>query len=893
MGRLGDALRRMRYRPQAANVPLPVVFAGVAEEAGLTGEQRRTAAAELADAVVAGAEGTPYGHLEPKDRLKDMPYKHAREPVMHTAELLREGSREISTTSRGRFEPPIRFPLLSLLLRLLELGPLDEKALRRQLWQRSVVVPGTRASDAAGTGEPPRVADLLTYVEVIVPPAVTLLALVSATFAQIVDLTWALSVAAIGLVLVLVQLYVASRDRAGRWRFRWFTRQPFLKPSREDRRRFLVFAARFARGSELAGQSEQVELLLVHAFLEDLRRAYHRRPYRRAPWARRVQPLLLLGGVGDGDPKDRLVRLIDRVRRETLQVDPLLVVAVGTDAPRPLELFPPEDPGSDVDTAAGLLDGWAETGRTAERFGSRRSVEVVMTVADIRREVEPADLAKVPRRPWLAGPLLPWMLTAAVVLGSGAFVVVEQARYCDPPGVWRTPDGDCVGISDGSFAFHERLRSITDVIEAENAEVEASGQPSITIVYFAPMTPSGGSTQPNLLAGVHGELAGVAAQQRDFNDTSDLPKIKMLLASPGSRSMYAERVTEQVIRRANDDPSIVGVVGFGQSTAQTQAAIKLMSAAGLPMVSTVSTYENLSQVQPGRQSPYFFRLAPGNSRLAAQAAVWAYEGRLDAPGRPAAGPARSALVFSDNRPGQLYGQDLGRRFAEAFDARPGTEVRRQPYTDTSDFSARLNENCGEDGERTPDVIYYAGRSDEFLSFYNALGGSACDPRRFVLTAGDDVTKYVSDNQARLAAGRIRFFYTPLALPTGTEDFRFQQILSETGLAKAEHRLQPSRAHAAMGYDALKVTAEAARDTYRDQNRTLPRAGALLYPLSRLAPVYGLSGYIKFDTNRMHGQETVDKAVLLVTVPPSGELRLVTYCGRRFREESPRPDCASS
>ncbi|MQA93261.1 MAG: hypothetical protein GEV11_00980 [Streptosporangiales bacterium] len=884
MGMLGDALRRMRHRPQAAGVAPPVVLAGI--EAGFSTE-RADGAAMLAAGLAESARRSPYAHLQSRDRVARNPYgEHVRPEVAATAELLREASREISL-HHARGEPPIRFPLISLLLRLLEIGPQDERTLRRRLWQKSEVIPGTKTGDERGPSEPARVAGWLTYGEVIVPPAVTLLALVSATVAQVVDLTWALLIAGLGVALTLVQLLAASRDWAGRWRFRWFTRQRFVATAEGDRRRFLDIAALFVRRSEEEDHADDVERLLVHAFLEDLRRAYRRRWYRRAPWARVIHPLLVVAVDGPDDPGYLLVRRIDEVRRVTRVIDPLLVVVVGAEAPPRLPLFPPEDPATDLETATGLLDGWSHAGRTAERFGARRDVVVTLTPDQAEAEAATGDLPAPPRRPRLAHPALPWAVSLAVVLGSGAFVASEQLRYCHARDVWRSPEGECVGVTDGAFAFHERLESVTQAIKDENERVEASRRPAITVVYFGPMTPSGGISQPDLLAGVHGELAGVAAQQRGHNDSADLPKVKLLLASPGSRSRYAVRVTGQVIRMAHQDPSIVGVVGFGQSTGNVRAAIRSMGAAGLPMVGTVSTFERLSETDPGRLSPYFFRLAPGNSRLAGHAARWAYEGRLARPGEAAAPPARSALVFSDGRTDDLYSRDLGERFSESFDERPGTTVTQQAYLDTSDFREQLNSRCTPTGDRTPDVIYYAGRSDEFLSFFRALDGSTCRKTTFTLLAGDDVTKYVNDNRERLAAGDIRFFYTPLALPPQgpLDDFEYRELLEETGLAKLETRMQPSRTHAALGHDALAAMTAAAMTTYRQQNRTLPRGGALLYPLSRLTDAFGVSGYIAFAAGPDGGHATVDKAVLLVTVARDRQLRLVEYCGRLTQEDT--------
>jgi hypothetical protein len=63
---------------------------------------------------------------------------------------------------------------------------------------------------------------------------------------------------------------------------RWFMRQRYMAPRLSAD--FLGFADRLTREPRKKEDVEQVNKLLVHAFLEDLRCAYRRRPWRLHPW---------------------------------------------------------------------------------------------------------------------------------------------------------------------------------------------------------------------------------------------------------------------------------------------------------------------------------------------------------------------------------------------------------------------------------------------------------------------------------------------------------------------------------------------------------------------------------------------------------------------------------
>ncbi|WP_239395495.1 hypothetical protein [Frankia sp. CiP3] len=131
--------------------------------------------------------------------------------------------------------------------------------------------------------------------------------------------------------------------------FRWFVRQPFMTPTLSSGG-FRGFAPWLTAPRRAAEDPVQVQMLLVHAFLEDLRQAYRSRPWRLRAWRRTAHPVVLLtdAAPATGEPDDlgaTLLRLINDVRNATGLLDPLVVVYAAPTVPsaalRPLPGPPP------------------------------------------------------------------------------------------------------------------------------------------------------------------------------------------------------------------------------------------------------------------------------------------------------------------------------------------------------------------------------------------------------------------------------------------------------------------------------------------------------------------------------------------------------------------------
>ncbi len=853
------------------------------------------------------------GHVDPYARLDaDVP------DVSEPGALLRRVSQQLSE-HRPRGEPALRFPLLSMALWLQELrddperadlrrqlnaaGADRRKVMRRMIRQRGpVLVPGDRPSGVTAAyasykdraERKDKVATLFTYLDQIAPLGVVVVALLSATAASTLDLAAALTAAGFGLAFLAGQAIARTRDWAGRRRYEWFTGQPYLDGRKADD--FLSFAIKAVTQQH---REAEFEGLLVAALLEDLRRSYRRRWWRRATWARVRYPVLLLDDVAEGTEGHAIIRHIEAIRLDTTLMDPLIVVAalepdaLTDDFARLVRV-----PGTAEEAVDphGVPAAWEQHQAGQRRFaalGPRRAIQVVIDADDAEMSGSADRFVDPPRaRPKLTHPAIPWLAMGAVLAGSLTVIGVGAVRYCDPYTVWRADNGECVGITDGSYVFDPRLAAAEHRIRDLNKAVLDSNQPYVNIVYLGAMSvdPATTDSQAYLLAGVHGELVGLSVAQQELNAARGLPRVRILLANGGSKNRHAGAVAEKIKERAETDPRLVAAVGFGISKRQTQDAIEVLGQSALPMIGTTNTFDGTARRRDGSFSPYYFRLAPPNRVEAEHAAYWARNGQLG--GRR----ARTAAVFHNASPDELYSPNLARDFTAAFqreDAGGRARARMYPYGDSSGIPQQILAAC----RNPPDLFYFAGRSDDFQPFVQQLSTTSCGDGRRVVLADDDVTNYVTDNAPQI--GRIdtlRLYFTPLAAREAWEQARealppfYPDYDAAAPRLKGGGGAHPSRTHAALAYDAVLAVTSVTKQIYGSQRQALPTAGAVLAALTEpdatAPPPQGASGLLRFGA-RTDGHAVPDKPVLLTAVGTDGRLRVVAACGQLTKDTAPR------
>ncbi|MEO3813503.1 hypothetical protein ABGB17_31285 [Sphaerisporangium sp. B11E5] len=914
---------QIRIRPtwRSGDVPVPVLW--------VTGPYTATAA--VTQALEERCDGTPFAHLGPSpDPEAAAPAPGERgTPYADLVAQLREASRDLASIA-PRGEAHLRFPLLAQVLWLLDLQIADDEpdrlhdGVKRAVRQRRRQIKAGNAQDRRNFW-----ANVRAYAEGPLPAWAAAAALLSATWAD--QLTTLLGVCAIiaGPVIGALHVLLLSRSWAGRRRYKWFCRQPYLMPGqrRNQPTEFIRFAVRVIQarrralslpaaeaaaspgrsvipitGADDGDSAEErkrqealqavqgIEHLLVNAFLHDLRQGYQRslwKFWRRVAWARTSLPVLLVSGGGT-----RLVTLIEEVRAGTRQHDPLLVVVTGSVA-RPA--LPPRPAADGTAVLAGrperaeeLWEQWRAELAKDRALGSHRLIRIDMEAGDTPLLQKLSVPVRARRRPLLAHPLLP-VLTVVALLAVSLVRVVSTATSNCAPSIWRTPTGECVGLGHENFAYTPRLAPVLAAIDESNREIVASKRPYATVVYLGKLTnPSGGIEDP--LTDIHGELAGIAVRQRELirhsGDGSRL-QMRVLVANAGADYEYAEDVAREVLRRVTEDPTIVGVVGLGESRQQVKDALQILARKALPVVGTTATSDDLGARGPDSYIPSFFPLAPPNSTLATAAARWAKEG-IPLPG---IAPADKVAVFADTSIKDLFGKDLGDRFAKAF----GEKAETVGYADAAELGRKVKDVCS-DPDRRPDLAYYAGRSREFGPFLDALAAFQCD--QVTVMASDDVTQYVNDNAQRIGRNSQRVVYVALASPS-VWPFAQQhppsfygdldEFVASLELGKKPLDL-PSEVYAVQAYDAAGALMGAAQDAYDDQGGSasmdgepgvVDRGGVLL-ALENPGEVYGASGLLRLHGD---GQHALDRPVLLITIDPAGNQKTIAFCGRLYSRQT--------
>lgn len=570
-----------------------------------------------------------------------------------------------------------------------------------------------------------------------------------------------------------------------------------------------------------------IHRLAVNAFLDDLAHTHSGTAHR--PWfplqrGRDQRPVLIL----DQDRADRvgayLVRLIEDERLRRGYPDPLLIVQV-----RSADSTPLVDGGVHAERYLDLPEAQGRTGEEkgeAEaqgRSGEEREVARWLRARHASGQLgrERTVTLRVPQLPhtldwnadrpetmtvWPVSTLAVSSAAVVVVLIAGVTVpltsvvpsYVQSKNPCvvegvqSPPGISRTEDDDCVGVTFGAFPFHDRLETLVDAIHEQNQEVEEGDRPYVTVVFFAELNTLG--TSDLSLSGVQGELLGLAEGQEVHNNrnSDSLPRIKLMLANAGDGWSHARTVAQQVVDLSkNEDLGMdrpIAVIGLGHSVQSNTEAIAELSAGELPMVGTTATFDDVAYLDTGVPSPYFFPMAPANSRLARQAAHWAYQGVPSAEGGADSWhmePARSAVAIANSGEGEDYGPHLAVEFMDAFEGEAWEGEHPPPAVQFADreeevipgvlpyggdsasggesitHGHHLEEVCEED---PPDVIYFAGRSSDFQDFYDQFREEGlCADAEVALLGGDDIAKYVTDRAQDISdEGGYPVFYTPLA-----------------------------------------------------------------------------------------------------------------------------------
>lgn len=398
--------------------------------------------------------------------------------------------------------------------------------------------------------------------------------------------------------------------------------------------------------------------------------------------------------------------------------------------------------------AAALLETKADAGDTV---AANRAVRwQVSTQAQEETDFTPPTPARERRRARVRLGMI--AAVAVLVVGAAVAVGVNLFTRCGE-GVYDR-GGECVGVTDGSYVFDDQLADVQRRILKENERV--SGQPHVTVALLTPLLPTdvGSVTWQRVRAQLEGALVAQLAANGDKQE----PKIRLLLANPGSTQQEWRRVVDQLVELA-DEQRLVGVIGVGQSTTNAQHTARALAEADIPMVASVVTATGFNvepPTRPGEPTRYIKGFTRVSSTTGNQIAVLA--GYL-----AGQGVGKAMLVYDVNED-DLYPATLYKEFkdASASGTLPITVENRFDTEATLDnqFNQITKDLCG-DG--APTTVLYAGRAVLLDDLIDNLRNRSCARDRLItLVTGSDASMLRSreDLRPRDDQPPLAVVYTP-------------------------------------------------------------------------------------------------------------------------------------
>jgi hypothetical protein len=627
---------------------------------------------------------------------------------------------------------------------------------------------------------------------------------------------------------------------------RWFMQQRYMAPRLSAD--FLGFADRLTREPRRKEDSEQVDKLLVHAFLEDLRVAYRRRPWRLHTWRCTAYTVVLLDNVTGNDGGYELLRLINAVRNETGQLDPLLVIAASDlESLNWSAELSDDDP---IELARNAQVAWARWQRKLTDKRLLRTSTAWFLPLRVPASPGAADLAIADREAWTTiDPYVPrrppWLARRSVVAATGALsvivvllaAVINVAPYsstnCALPLPWtgvsvqpvevtvdNESDLECVGYSDSDHQFFgqdERLQLDQKLIFQQNDQAKLYHEQSpertyVSVVYFAGLThPIDQSDSERSQAE---ELEGLLLQQRQHNlQKSTQPLLRVIIANGGARMKKAPQVAkDMLVPLFRDDPSALAVIGFDRSVTETQEAISALGSAGIPMVSTTLSADHFDQL-----SPLLFVMEPTNNKLAELVKKFTLDRQV-------------TIYHAVTGKGDVYVDNLVKDLHDILGSLAGTADEDPQWSDTKNGLGLTSLCANQDLDANKKVVFYAGRHNDFGEFLKEVTKGCSGQPIPTILADDAVTRFVANDQIRRdpTLSKISVNYVTKA--------------SRVGLA-GKSCLEGNPPDSADGNITLAAFCGTYKDVYSDLKRELQDRISLLWVGERVGIDYDTAGIL--------------------------------------------------
>lgn len=618
-----------------------------------------------------------------------------------------------------------------------------------------------------------------------------------------------------------------------------------------------------------------LERLLTRALLEDLADppVGRRRPRRRRRTAR---PLLLVQIPREDAPGvmavERFLRAFHEERGHTASRPGPLVVAVGRPSPRLLTAL--GDPTAIGFGQAGplLQQPQPPTGPALVRLQDEPFERDGIVVRHCLPRMFRIGARTVATTAVTSVSLL------SVLLGVGAWQIFHgpDVSYACVGGTRTVAEDAGAKITVHATEWYQAAK---DRIDQQNKRVMDNYAPYRTVrtvVAFVSNQPVG--EDATRFDGLIPELRGIALWQQDLNDqAANDPSLVPLLVrvqNTGESFGSAEAKAKDLVRETRDEAgarTVVGVLGFAQSRESTQAALKVLDRARIPVIGTTATAD---EMQNDARTSYW-PFTPSNSTEAAIEAAFASRENIVARqgSETQCTPAHHAIVIESSA--DLYSRSLSEKFTNDF---PGTESvfdynQENQYGDggppttlrTSSADTLTKQLCALQRKQPDSVVYWSARAKDFSAFANAMDRSGtCTDHDITVLGGNELTNVA---QTGVFANKdwLRLYYSAHRLPstdkrasTKTEQFvkEYTDFVKETTTGTDPWRQD---GHSAVSYDAFHVLSQAVIEANK-ADPTVSRAN-VLHSLQDGIAFDGATGFVSYgaDVNA----PPVDKTLVLL------------------------------
>lgn len=679
-----------------------------------------------------------------------------------------------------------------------------------------------------------------------------------------------------------------------------------------------------AEGGDVTARQFHLELRVL-ALLEDLRENFRPRTLDLRRRKRTVPPVVYLPRATEDDGGLLVLRAISNVRSRRSEVDPLLMLAAipaaerlrppGSEEPGRPSATPPGASGDDDPERAFRADTryqeWVTRLNVGQSPGRSAALPWILWIPlsadELRRRNSAQHSTTRIRRTaaWLlwSRPCLAVVLAIALGLGFLGNRWMAQ-RYCEGRLVGSNTDsvlvdGECVGVATGDVRLAAgndlelygagkgvTFDAVEQAIRAENAKISPKDA-YVTIVYAGPVTAADTADTRKGLE----EITGVYLYQHYANVSTHQPtKIRVLLANSGENMLHVLPMARHIADLARRDRSVVGVVGMGRDTTESDDAAEILKRAGLPVVSTTNSGSHLAR----RLSNWFGLAATDEEEANAMLVVARQLARREDGARAV---VLSRKVGSEKDFYTTEQARVGRRMLDqaGFGLLSSRSYRLSPNGEP-ELTNPVEAICA--SRPVPRALYFAGRVEDVPNLMSQLGSTpGCSGRTITVFTGDDLAKSNYDEGEGLRippeVTLYHFALAPMDLVGATgfyEDaHRALTALLPAGTAPTA-LADPARpwddalfssGQTVLAYSATAVLYRAAKNG--DAPQTAPETWAdLRWRSNPNLPVgtVGFAGGQPYADQRGHGY-----AIVRVTYH-GHKVRSVTVCGRPAGSDEP-------